>query len=125
MSRCKISIFSSDGINFTPSINFGPSAAIATGVNKDYYYAASGGPFSSELFVTPIDLGLFGLSSGSSISAIQITGFPQADLIRVAGFESEPVSEPLTILGSATALAFGTLFKGKLKKNKLTETETV
>lgn len=115
---------STDGINFTPSINFLPSAAIATGVNKSYYYGG-GGPFASELFVTPVDLNLFGLSSGSSILAIQITGLPEADLIRVAGFESERVPEPLTILGSFTALGFGTFFKGKFQKNKLTEKEIV
>ena len=66
---------STDGINFTSSLSFGPALARA-------------GPFDATLFVTPVDLSLFGLSSSDSIVAVMITSFPEGDLIRVAGFQS-------------------------------------
>ena len=78
---------STDGINFTSSLAFGPALAIGTGVMESYFYAG-GGPFDATLFVTPVDLSLFGLSSSDSIVAVMITGFPEGDLIRVAGFQS-------------------------------------
>ena len=74
-----------DGINFAPPIALSPSSAIATGVNKSYYYAP-GGTHDAELFVTPVDLSSFGISTGVSVAAIRITGSPEADLIRVAAF---------------------------------------
>jgi hypothetical protein len=117
---------STDGINFTSPINFSPTAAIATGVNKSYYYGG-GGPFNSELFVTPVDLSSFGISIGISVSAIRITGSPEADLIRVAGFgQPRPVPEPTSTL---SLLALGTLgaastIKRKLKSSQSTEKET-
>lgn len=93
---------STDGMTFTPSISFGPGLAISTGVMKTYFYAG-GGPFPATLFVTPVDLSLFGLSAGDSIVAVQITSFPEGDLIRVAGLaRANGVPE-----GSATVVLLG------------------
>lgn len=105
---------STDGVNFTSSINFSPSAAIGTSVNKSYYYGG-GGPFGAELFVTPIDLSSFGISSGTSVSAIKISGFPEADLIRVAGLANKPVPEPSAVL---SLLALGGLGLVSLKRKQ-------
>lgn len=77
---------STDGINFTAPIAFGPGLAVSTGAGRNYFYAPSGGPFSCFLFVTPVDLSAFGLASGATISAVRITSSPEGDLIRVAGF---------------------------------------
>src|SRR5262245_52470990 len=52
---------STDGINFTDPINFGPELAVDTGVGRSYFYALSGVPQDAELFVTPVDLDAFGL----------------------------------------------------------------
>ena len=92
---------STDGVNFTSAQSFGPALGADTGVGKTYYY---GGPsqYSAELFVTSIDLSSFGLASGSTIQAVRISGSPELDLVRVAGFASA-VPEP----GSAAMLLAG------------------
>jgi len=88
---------STDGINFSSSIGFGPGLAVSTGVGRSYFYGGAG-PFSSTLFVTPIDLSAFGIGNGSSIVALRITGSPEADLVRVAGFGgTSSVPEPATV----------------------------
>ena len=56
---------------------------------------APGGPFDAELFVQPVDLSNFGVALGESVRATQVSGSPQLDLIRVAGFLAVP--EPSTI----------------------------
>lgn len=113
---------STDGVNFTSTQSFAPATAVNTGVGRTYYYNGNG-PFSSTLFATGVDLSAFGIAQGASISAVRITGLPEADLIRVAGFRAatsavpEPSSALLFLPGLA---AFGLL---KLRKKKVSETE--
>ncbi len=102
---------SQDGVSFSSSVLFGPSLAMATGVQMRYYYNG-GGPFSANLYVTPVDLNAFGLSAGATIQAVRITGSPEADLIRVAGINPQSTSVPdgastFALLGSAVALFAG------------------
>jgi hypothetical protein len=47
----------------------------------------------------PLDLALFGIAAGDSITAIQITGIVEADLIRVAGFQAVPEPSTALLLG--------------------------
>jgi hypothetical protein len=91
---------STDGVNFTDTIGFGPAAGADSGVGKTYFYGVSG-QSSAELFVTSIDLDAFGLAPGATIQAVRVTGSPELDLIRVAGFASA-VPEPA---GAAMLLA--------------------
>jgi hypothetical protein len=98
---------STDGVTFSSFQSFSEALAVNTGVTANYFYN-SGGPFGAGLGVIPIDLSVFGIAAGSSIVAVQITGSPQADLIRVAGFaegDAAPVPEPasLTLLGVGLA----------------------
>ncbi len=99
--------FSTDGVNFSASQALGPGLAVATGVNRNYFYGG-GGPFGSELYVTSVDLSSFGFNAGDTIVAARVTGSPELDLIRVAGFgESGVIPEPgtwaLMILGFGLA----------------------
>jgi hypothetical protein len=97
---------STDGVTFSGFQSFGPGLALATGVNTNYYYVGNAA-FGSELFVTPMDLSVFGIAANASIVAVQISGAPEADLIRVAGFGGTEVPEPSTYLlfaGGLTAL---------------------
>ncbi|HEX5875706.1 MAG TPA: hypothetical protein VFY60_13750 [Pyrinomonadaceae bacterium] len=78
---------STDGTNFTPFVSFGPELAVNSGVVKTYFFGSTiQGPFTPTLFVTPVDLSVFGLPLGGTISAVKITSSPEGDLIRVAGF---------------------------------------
>jgi len=80
---------STDGINFTGPIDFGPELAVDSGVGKSYFYGSGGVTlFDAELFVTPVDLDAFGLASGDTIKAVRVTSFPEGDLIRIAGLTS-------------------------------------
>jgi hypothetical protein len=82
---------STDGINFTGPIDFGPELAVDTGVGNSYFYGSGGGGlFDAELFVTPVDLDAFGIASGDTIAAVRVTAFPEGDLIRIAGLTSGP-----------------------------------
>ena len=85
---------SEDGSSFTNNHMFTAQEAIDTGVHYQYFYGG-GGPFDAELFVQPVDLSDFGVALGGSILATRVTGSPQLDLIRVAGFAAVP--EPATI----------------------------
>lgn len=106
---------STDGVTFTAPISFGPASGVNTGVGRTYFYEAAGvgnGPFDATLFVTPIDLSVFGLSSGETISAVRITSMPQGDLIRIAGLNPTTTSVPdagstLSLLGGGLALLAG------------------
>lgn len=80
---------SEDGSSFSPTLTYGPEAAADTGVHFDYFYGG-GGPFNAELFVQSVDLSDFGIAIGSGITAVRVTGDPQLDLVRVAGFVPEP-----------------------------------
>jgi hypothetical protein len=89
---------STDGITFSSFMSFGPALGVDTGVMETYFYDG-GGPFPATLFVTPIDLSLFGLNPGDTIAAVQITCFQEGDLIRVAGLgQSSGVPEGGTTL---------------------------
>jgi hypothetical protein len=98
---------STDGINFTAPIDFGPELAVTTGVARSYFYSASPNQtFSSVLFVTPVDLAAFGLAPGATILATRITSSPEGDLIRVAGLSvPEPNSLVLISAGAFSLLA--------------------
>lgn len=96
--------YSSDPFSLTinsTTLGFTGADGQATGVGCSYFYGG-GGPFTCDLFVTPIDLSAFGVSAGGSINSVSITGNTQLDLIRVAGFETAAVPEPgsLLLLGS-------------------------
>jgi hypothetical protein len=99
---------STDGVNFTGPLDFGPGLAVATGVGRVYFYGGSG-PFGANLFVTPVDLTAFGLASGDTIAAVRVTSFPEGDLIRIAGLSAgvPDAGSTLTLLGSGLALLAG------------------
>ncbi len=88
---------SADGSSFTAPITFFASSAVDTGVHYQYYYGG-GGPFDSELFVQPVDLSDYGVGLGQSILAVRVTGSPQLDLIRVAGFQAVPEPTTMTLM---------------------------
>ena len=90
---------STDGTTFTGFLPFLESIGTDTGVIRNYFYGG-GGPFSATLNVISLDLSAFGIAPGGSIVAVRISGSPQADLIRVAGFATEQtaVPEPATLL---------------------------
>lgn len=103
--------FSADTIRFTVSADGGTSfagfqsyaagSAVDSGVSCRYFYSG-GGPFGCELFVLALDLSDFGIALGASVNAVQISGAPELDLIRVAGF-GDPV--PTTSVPEPTSLA--------------------
>jgi hypothetical protein len=77
---------STDGIHFTPFVRFGPELGVGTGVTNSYFYGGHFGLFEVHLFVTPVDLSVFGIDLDATVSAIKVTSSDQGDLIRVAGF---------------------------------------
>jgi hypothetical protein len=88
-----------DGITFLPGITVLAGTAIYSGEGRTYYYGG-GGPYGASLFVHEIDLSVFGLGLGDTISAVRIGVGPnsnQLDLIRVAGFGETAVPEPAAI----------------------------
>jgi hypothetical protein len=64
----------------------------------------------------------FYATNGNSLQSITISS--SADFA-VGQFRAAPVPEPLTILGTATALGFGAFFKRKLKSSESAEKETI
>ena len=102
---------STDGVNFTSPIDFGPGLAVSTGVAINYFYSASGGPFSAVLFVTPVDLGAFGIGAGQTIAAVRVASFPEGDLIRIAGLTVVPEPSSLSLI--AAGLISGLTFRRK------------
>jgi len=104
----RMDVSTDGGTTFEGFLSFLPAAAVATGVPCSYFYAG-GGPFGCELFVTPVDLSDYGLAIGASINTVRISGAPELDLIRVAGFGdgAATVPEPgtLALIGAALGLA--------------------
>jgi PEP-CTERM motif len=106
---------STDGVTFGRAVGFSGSAAVSTGVSADYFYGGNTELNETALFVIPIDLSLLGIADGASVSAISITGSPEADIFRVAGFA--PVPEPSTLLLLATTAAGLGLVRRRLRKD--------
>lgn len=76
--------------------DYGPSLAVATGSGAYYFF---GDRFHETMrYVTPIDLSDFGVAPGAGVTMINVTGAPELDLIRVAGFTSaaQDLPEPAT-----------------------------
>jgi hypothetical protein len=94
---------STDGVNFSPFVDFAGSSGTDTLVNMSYFYGGSG-PFATDLIVVPIDLSAFGIASGGSVVAVELEGRPgeEPDLFRIAGFQTGTTPEPgsLVLLGS-------------------------
>jgi MYXO-CTERM domain-containing protein len=101
----RMDVSTDGGATFAGFQSYGPGLANATGVACSYFYAG-GGPFACELFVTEVDLSDFGIALGASINTVAISGAPQLDLIRVAGFAAPgTVPEPGSLaLGGLAAL---------------------
>lgn len=92
------------------TLNYAPAAATSEGGPASYFYGQGGGPFTADLFVTPVDLSDFGVGAGGSISSVTVTGGPELDLIRVAGITagSSDVPAPATLaLLGASLLGLG------------------
>lgn len=101
----RMDVSTDGGMTFEGFASFGPALAVSSGQACSYFYGG-GGPFGCTLFVTPVDLSDYGLALGASINRVTISGGPELDLIRVAGFgASNGVPEPgsLALLGLALA----------------------
>lgn len=104
----RMDVSTDGGANYQGFQSF--TTAVSSGVGCNYFYAGSGGggPFACTLFVMEVDLSDFGLAPGASIDTVRITGAPELDLIRVAGF-GDPAGnntpEPASLALSALALA--------------------
>ncbi len=76
--------------------SYAPGLATQEGGPIGYFYAGFGGN-TANLFVTAIELDDFGVAPGGSINSVVVTGAPELDLIRVAGFTAAEVPEPATL----------------------------
>jgi hypothetical protein len=102
---------STNGVTFTPYQSFpGATDGIDTGVNQSYYYGGDG-PFATDLVVVPIDLSLFGIPNGGSVSAIEFEGLAdtQPDLFRIAGLAASAATVPEPLPVGLTGLGFAAL----------------
>ncbi len=93
-----LAVSSNGGGSFSGTNAYGPGLAVDTGVDCNYFYGG-GGPFTCDLYVTSIDLSDFGIALGASVNAINVSGSPELDLIRIAGFgDRSQVPEPATLV---------------------------
>jgi hypothetical protein len=101
----RMNVSTDGGTTFEGFQSFAPGDAVATGVACSYFYGGAG-PFGCNLFVTPVDLSDYGLALGASINFVEVSGAPELDLIRVAGFGTTQVPEPgtLALMGAALSL---------------------
>jgi hypothetical protein len=110
---------STDGVNFTPFVDFKGSSGTNTMVTMSYIYSVNG-TFSTNLIVVPIDLSAFGIAPGGSVVAVELEGRPgeEPDLFRIAGLQSSsttPEPSSLLLLGSGL-LALAGAGRHKLMK---------
>jgi hypothetical protein len=107
------------------AMNFGPALAVPTGVPEVYFYNGTG-PFTATLFVTSIDLSSFSVPLGSGVNSITVTGSPELDLIRVAGFATTAVPEPASIALIGSGLfGFAVLYRRSRKPGRLLPGKTL
>lgn len=102
------------------------SVLVNTGqLNRVAYNDLFGSSFASGDFgVILFDLSSFGVDTSDSNFSVTLQGggtncnLECPEIVQFGVISSEPIPEPLTILGSATAIAFGASFKSKLAKAK-------
>ncbi|MDR3621264.1 MAG: PEP-CTERM sorting domain-containing protein [Paludisphaera borealis] len=104
-----LAVSTDGGATFSADQDFGPGLAVDTGVVRSYFYNGGIGG-RANLFVTSIDLSSFGIAANASINAVRITGVPELDLNRVAGFAIGAVPEPSSLALAGVATAFGLIF---------------
>ena len=112
-----VAVSSDGGITFSGFQTISAASAASTGVSMNYFWGG-GGQFSATLFVYSVDLSLFGIANGGSVSAIRITSPTEGDLIRVAGLggASAAIPEPsTTILIGGGLLAVAGLFARRMR----------
>jgi hypothetical protein len=102
------------GSTYAGFLSFAPALANSTGVT--YAIIFTGGiqnPSEVELFVTEVDLSDYGIALGGSINFVRVSGSPELDLLRVAGFgDPNVVSEP----GSLALAGLGGLVFAALRR---------
>lgn len=103
----RMNVSTDGGATFEGFLSFPAGSAVNSGVGCSYFYGgAPGSLFGCTLFVTEVDLSDYGLAIGASINAVEISGAPELDLIRVAGFgdPGQQTPEPLSLALSGLAL---------------------
>ena len=103
-----LDVSSNGGTTFLGVRSYGPGVGVNTGVARSYFFGAvPGTTFPATLFVVPIDLSDYGVALGGTINALRVSGSPELDLIRVAGFGNPAASvpEPGSLVLAGLALA--------------------
>lgn len=109
-----IEVSTDGGITFSAAKTYAPGAGVDSGSDCLYYYGAGGGgQFSCDLFVTEVDLSDLGVSDGAAVNAIRVTGAPELDLVRVAGFAD---ANGVPLPGTLALTGLGLLLAGALRR---------